>query len=1301
MFVRERTLLFPVAVAALLCQTVAVAAQSADESPGFVHRSWTAEDGLPQNTVTAIARTTDGYVWLGTVKGVVRFDGVRFVAFERATTPGLADDRVTQLLATASGDLWIGTEWGGVGLHSKGMFTSYLGDGGVSEHYISSLFEDRYGNVWIGAPKVAYRYDGESFVRFQFAAPDSPDSPRSFLETRDGRLLVSGQGVYQFTGDGFRAVEMHGLEVGTVVYDMHEAEGGSLWLATSKGIVHSTPTRSRTYAFGSEPVTVLAVGNDGLLWAGVRGQGLVRFNGEGWAIERRLGFIRHLYPDEDGLLWVAGGDDGLHRLQPTLFRTIAEIGAPGGESVLRVVEDNDGGIWTGSLYAGLFRFTDGNLLRFTSENGLPTNASFIIAEDPDGGIWSATGSMLFRLNGERITPVDLGADANPYGSTTIRAIVASSAGGLWLGMPGLIARFDGRGLSDQVALPEHRGINHTHLHEDSAGNVWISADRGRLCRISSGVPTCLGREEGIPPHVVRDVHENPDGSYWFGTYGGGLCHLVHDRARCIGPEEGLPDNTVHEIFDDEYGYVWFSSNRGVSRVKRSDLEAVFRGASRRIVPDTYGPSDGMPSSECNEGGVQASDGTLWFPTMRGLTYVDPKDALTYRTGAARTYVEGLVVDGLSVGLVEEPILAPGSDRLTFEFTGVYFNAPDKLRFRSRLVGHDDDWIASGSDRSATYTNLAPGSYEFEVQSAVGSGDWSEPATARVTIEPFFYQTWTFRFLVVLCLLGLLTLTYRRRVGRLLVQERLRLTEAEAKRLAELDAAKSRFFANVSHEFRTPLTLIISPVTDALEKDGLSNDDRRRYKLILSNAQRLLRLINQLLDLSRLDAGRFKLERSDSELVSFIAGLVRSFQPLAERTGISLKFRTQLSARSVMFDANVMSGIVNNLLSNALKFTPSGGKVWVTLAERDDGVFEIVVKDTGPGIPKNALPRIFDRFEQVDRIVGSDSFGSGIGLALAKELAELHGGILLVESEEGFGSAFIVRLKLAAAETGAVASRIELLDPPGYDDGTDVIEDVTAVPESAENHPTVLVVDDNPEIRSLVVDLLGSSFNIVEASDGEEGIRAALEYEPELVVTDLMMPGLDGIGLCRRIRSEARLKHVAIILLTARADDESTLEGLAAGADDYIVKPFHAATLRAKALNLIDSRRLMRDQFRQELVIAGTDIVVHSDDELFARRLVEIVDSELGKPSFNVTALADGLGLSRRQLTRRSKAVFGIPPSDLILQRRLERASNLLAARAGTVSEIAYQVGFKSSSHFGSAFRNVYGHSPSEHIKSGT
>jgi len=389
------------------------------------------------------------------------------------------------------------------------------------------------------------------------------------------------------------------------------------------------------------------------------------------------------------------------------------------------------------------------------------------------------------------------------------------------------------------------------------------------------------------------------------------------------------------------------------------------------------------------------------------------------------------------------------------------------------------------------------------------------------------------------------------------------------------------------------------------------------------------------------------------------------------------------------------------LSNALKFTPSGGKVWVTLAERDDGVFEIVVKDTGPGIPKNALPRIFDRFEQVDRIVGSDSFGSGIGLALAKELAELHGGILLVESEEGFGSAFIVRLKLAVAETGAVASSIELLDPPGYDDGADVVEEGTPVPASTETGSTVLVVDDNPEIRSLVVDLLGSSFNIVEASDGDEGLRAALACEPELVVTDLMMPGLDGIGLCRRIRSEARLKHVAIILLTARADDESTLEGLAAGADDYIVKPFHAATLRAKALNLIDSRRLMRDQFRQELMLAGTDIVVHSDDELFARRLVEIVDSELGKPSFNVTALADQLGLSRRQLTRRSNSVFGMPPSDLILQRRLERASKLLSARAGTVSEIAYQVGFKSPSHFGSAFRNVYGHSPTEHIKSGT
>ncbi|MGA7306038.1 MAG: two-component regulator propeller domain-containing protein [Rhodothermales bacterium] len=1277
-------------------------AQSSDGSSGFVHRSWTVEDGLPQNTVTAIARTVDGYMWFGTEKGVVRFDGSRFVSYESATTPGLGGDRVTTMLAASSGDLWIGTEWGGLTRYSNGKFTAYLPEGAVPEPYIVSLYEDSKGAVWVGVEGAVYRYFGQEFERFDFGTTGSSERPLSFLERASGQLVASGPGLRAFTGSRFDSFDVPGLESKPIVFDMREAGDGSLWLATAAGMVHSSDGSARLYLTGEDPPVTLDLGQDGVVWAGVRGKGLMRFDGvDSWSKELSLGYIRDLLFDDQGLLWIAGGDDGLHRLQPALFHSLTNAGVPAGESVLRVAQSKDGAIWTGSLYAGILRYRDGVIRQFTTEDGLPGKSATVIAMDANGDIWSRSGSWLFRFDGQRFQGIDVGQDINPYGATSITALEGSATGGLWLGMPGAVARFDQDRLSGIVPIPQYRAVHPGHLHEDSKGNLWVSADRGVLCRITGGQSTCFDQSNGVPPFVIRDVHENMDGTEWFGTYGGGLCRLADERVRCIGPAEGLADNTVHEIFDDAYGFVWFSSNRGVSRVRRSELEGVFAGTRPRVEPDTYGPADGMPSSECNEGGLQASDGTLWFPTVRGLTFVDPKDALSYRLGVARAYVEGLVADGSNVELSGDATLPPGSNRLSFEFTGIYFSAPDKLRFRSRLNGYDEDWVTTGSQRSATYTGLAPGTYSFDVQAAVGSGDWSPSATLNVRIAPFYYETLWFRLMAAILVLGLLGVAYRRRVGRLLMHERLKHSEAETRRLAELDAAKSRFFANVSHEFRTPLTLIMSPVNDALEKGGLSLDDERRYRLIMSNARRLLRLINQLLDLSKLDAGRFRIEMKAGDFSSLVEQLVQSFQPLAERNAVSLGFRTQVAGRLARFDANVITGIVNNLISNALKFTPSGGKVWISLAERGEDRVELVVKDTGPGIPRNALARIFDRFEQVDEIVGTDVFGTGIGLALAKELTELHGGVLLVESEEGFGSAFIVRLPLARpvgrdADIREVERPILLPEEGSLGTGWAIDKE-----EEAAAGPTVLVVDDNEDVRALVVDLLGPGFRIVHASDGQEGFETALQHQPQLVVSDVMMPRLDGIGLCRKIRSEPRLRHIPIVLLTAKADDDSAIEGLAAGADDYIVKPFHGATLRAKARNLIDSRRLMRDQFSQELVLGGTDIVLSSDDRQFAERLFSAVDSNLSLSSFNVTVLADEMGLSRRQLTRRSKAVFGLAPSHLILNRRLEIAAKMLTNKVASISEIAYQVGFRSPSHFGSAFRKAYGHPPGEHVKSGT
>ena len=544
------------------------------------------------------------------------------------------------------------------------------------------------------------------------------------------------------------------------------------------------------------------------------------------------------------------------------------------------------------------------------------------------------------------------------------------------------------------------------------------------------------------------------------------------------------------------------------------------------------------------------------------------------------------------------------------------------------------------------------------------------------------------------------------------------TEAQARRLQDLDQAKSRFFANVSHEFRTPLTLILGPTESALQgtHGPLPTPLRRQLERTRHHARRLLRLVGQLLDLARLESGKLTLHRQPADLVAFLHRIVRAFAPLAERERLTLSFRSDVRALPLAFDAEKLEQVVANLLSNALKFTPGGGKVWVTLttssgngeaAPEETSAVEVVVKDTGPGIAEADLERVFDRFEQVDGSATRAHEGTGIGLSLARELVELHGGRLLVLSERGFGSAFIVRLPLApdekcpaledlvlgdgVAETSAEAFALEAAS-------ASVEETSEAAPAAVlpSDAPVVLVVEDNADVRAFLREELEAHYHVVEAADGEAGLEAARQHAPALVLSDVMMPRMDGYALCRKLKEDEQLRSVPVVLLTAKAAEEDALEGLACGADDYLAKPFSAEALKARVANLITSRRRLRAQFSREVVVQPAGVVVASDEEAFLERVLEVIEAHMAESTFGVEALAAAVGVSARQLRRRVKAVVGESPGSLVRRLRLERAGQFLEAESGTVAEVGYRVGFESASHFSKAFRAHFGHAPTEH-----
>jgi signal transduction histidine kinase/DNA-binding response OmpR family regulator len=690
-----------------------------------------------------------------------------------------------------------------------------------------------------------------------------------------------------------------------------------------------------------------------------------------------------------------------------------------------------------------------------------------------------------------------------------------------------------------------------------------------------------------------------------------------------------------------------------------------------------------------------------------------------------------VVESLRVGNQEVPVhdgvvrLLPHQRSFALELSAAP-GAPQSGRFLFRLIPYELAWIDAGSRRMAFYTDVPPGKYTFQVLASGPGGRWSErPDTVRIEVVARFWET---RWFLGLCgfaaLAAGVTLVLwrrgRRRAGRerlqLLVDERTATIAAQAGKLREMDGLRSQFFANVSHELRTPLTLILGPLADALEGrfGPVSGELRSQLATAGRNGQRLLALVDQLLDVARLDAGRLRLRVRRGDLAVFVRERTESFLPLAERREIDLVLEVPETAEA-WYDEEQLGKVLDNLLSNALKFTPRQGRVAVVLhAPPDAGQAGISVRDTGPGIPADQVERIFDRFHQAETVAQRWP-GVGIGLALSRQLVELHHGSITVDSTPGAGSCFTVTLRRGhehfpaelldhqpqprrPISSGWFVASPSLFADPGGTEEEEAAEPEEAGPDFGEDRTTVLVVEDNPEVRAYIRSHLEPGYRVVEAADGDAGLAAARRLVPDLVVSDVMMPGLDGNALFRSLRDDPELALVPVVLLTAKASAESRIQGLRDGVDDYLVKPFDPRELKARVDNLIASRKRLLERLgaagQPPRPLRISEVRVSSADEAFLSRVQAVVEERLGDTELTVEALAEAVGCDRSYLLRRLRALTGEPPSGLIRSLRLQRAEQLLRAGAGTVSEIAYGVGFKSVAHFSNAFQEKYGERPS-------
>jgi signal transduction histidine kinase/ligand-binding sensor domain-containing protein/CheY-like chemotaxis protein len=1150
----------------------------------YHHESWGTEQGLPQNTVPAIVRSRDGYLWFGTELGLVRFDGLKFEVFDRKNTPALKSNVVTTLAEDRWGALWIGTMGGGLTRLVKGVFTTFTTHEGLAGDTVLSLHEDRAGALWIGTGGGLSRWWNGGFTSGLAKDGLASDAVYAIAEDSEGNLWAgTHRGLSRLRGGAFHNYRIADGLPNEYIRCLQAARGGGLWIGTNGGgLVRFRDGRFRVYTVrdGLPADAVFSIWEqpDGTLWVGTLGGGLGRLAGGTFTTwkEKKDGSpnvdVWSLYGEDGGALWMGTGGSGLHRFSDP---RLTPYGRPEGLSddvVLPVFEDREGGIWTGTNGRGVNRLFHGSVRTLTTGQGLADNVVFSIAQDLGGAMWFATRKGVNRMENGRLR---LYTTKDGLASDIALSMRLDREGTLWIGTREGLSSF-------------RRGVFHTYttrdglssnviqaIEEGRDGSLWIGTGGGGVDRFKDGRFEVFDTRRGLSNDLVFSVYPDPDGVVWVGTNGGGLNRLKNGTIHAYTTRDGLPDDAVFKILDDGAGYLWMSSDLGIFRIARQELGDVAEGKIHLLSPVLYGRKDGMRSRECN-GGIQPAgwktrDGRLWFPTMGGAVMVDPA-RLRQPQPAPRVFLEQVEINRKPFDAREEWVRArPGPGELEFRYGAIDFQDAAHTGFKYRLEGFDPEWIDAGTRREAYYTNIPPGSYRFRVIARNGAGAWDRAgASFRFELEPHFYQTGWFEALALLGLAGCAAGAPVLRVRQLRARARL-LSRHVAERTAELhretaereraerdllkakeaeqaNRIRTEFLANISHEIRTPMNGILGMAELGLGTDP-PQPQRECFTSIRDCATTLLSVINDILDFSKIQAGKQELDRIDFDLQKSLGESRQMIAFRAREKGLemSCEIHPEVPA-AIQGDPNRLRQILLNLLGNAVKFTERGTVgIRVALESRQGSelLLHFTVQDTGIGIPREKQAAIFDAFSQADRSINKKYGGTGLGLTIAARLVELMGGKIWVDSEPGCGSQFHFTARFGVANGNP--------DPP---------------PRPAAARPPVrplriLLAEDNPVNQKVAVALLRKYGHTVSvAGNGTEAL-AALEREPfDVVLMDVQMPGMDGFEATARIREAEQTSgaHLPIIALTAHAVKGFEERCLESGMDGYVSKPLRIERL---------------------------------------------------------------------------------------------------------------------------------------------